>query len=145
MRAAARQAARTPAQPAAGDQSAFVAVQCSENAVELLGFRDRREVLALDRGQGAAQIARGVPLGASGGHRIAEHLTAVLECTVCRLQSTALLDAADHAQELGRGDRRNRSTSHPGEDVPLQPADGPIRMTSHPVGGVLVERTTPGL
>lgn len=74
------------------------------------------------RRQGAAQIARGVALGAPGGHGVAEYLPAVLRRAVCGLDRAARFDAPENGQQFARGYLRHRPRADPREDVPFEPA-----------------------
>ena len=88
--------------------------------------------VGLTRGQGAAQIAGEIASGAAGCNRVAEHLAAVAERPMRRLQRAAFFDAPHRRQQFWRCQIRNRASADPGKYVALEPGQYSFAMAPHP-------------
>ena len=106
----------------------------TQQLADSLGVGNRREVFALDRGQCAAQVARGIALSASGRHGIAEHLPAGAKRTVRRFQRASRLNLARSRQQFRGCNLRNRSPADPWEHIALQAPDNTVAVRRRPIG-----------
>jgi len=80
-----------------------------QEASKRLWLNDRGAALDDGRGQSALECARWVVLGAAGGHRITKHLADGGAKATGRFTPLAQRDPAQHGQNLGGGDFRDRT------------------------------------
>jgi len=111
---------------AAHDEAALVTIHGSQDARKLLRVSGGSHVFPLGRGDGSSEVSRGVAFSPPRGHRISEHLSAGAPGTMGRLHGPACLDAADHVQQLGGRDVRDRTVPNPGEDVAHEASEDAI-------------------
>ena len=97
---------RREAQGTANRQRSFVTVDRAHQRAHPLRIGYGGKVRRSYRGQGAAQIARGIAFGAAGGDGVAEHLAAIAERAV--RGSGAVKSAIGRAPIQGNMSRSNR-------------------------------------
>lgn len=98
---------------------------------------DGSEVLVLDRGKGAAQVAGWMARGPDNRRGIPEHLAPVAERAVGRFKRSAVFNLADRPQQLGRSNVSDRPGPEMREDVALESADDPASVRVDPGGRML--------